>query len=340
MTWTEKRRARVSGGELAFVDAGDPEAPAVVLLSGGVTSSYLWRDLIPLLVAVDAGDRARPARVGRLRVVGRRGSPARRARRLDPSVARRARRRAVRGRGHGHGGGIAQLLALDGDVDALVLVDSIAFDAWPAPRMRELRERVDEVDPDAVVAWLEAALEGGTRQGRLREEDVDEYLRPFRGPDGLERFVRVARSFDGEGSKGLESRFGGARDPGARPVGRGRRVRRRSSSPSASATPCRGRPSRSSRVAGTSCWRTRPRPVAPLVFQWLRSMYLKVEHRHEERTRRRSTLGRRPPGEGGCTRDDSGCSSPASRRQGTTARTRGRRTSRRTSSSTSTSRSR
>src|SRR4029453_1211982 len=49
MTWTEKRRVAIPNGELALVDAGDPEAPPVVLLSGGFTSSYLWRGLIPLL---------------------------------------------------------------------------------------------------------------------------------------------------------------------------------------------------------------------------------------------------------------------------------------------------
>ena len=46
---TEKRRVRVPSGELAVVEAGDPEAPPVVLLSGGFTSSYLWRHLVPLL---------------------------------------------------------------------------------------------------------------------------------------------------------------------------------------------------------------------------------------------------------------------------------------------------
>ena len=38
MIATEKRRVRVPSGELAVVEAGDPEAPPVVLLSGGFTS--------------------------------------------------------------------------------------------------------------------------------------------------------------------------------------------------------------------------------------------------------------------------------------------------------------
>ncbi|MEX2204394.1 MAG: alpha/beta fold hydrolase [Actinomycetota bacterium] len=299
MTWTEKRRARVSGGELAYVDTGDPEAPPVVLLSGGVTSSYVWRHLIPLLspwmrvIAPDllgSGDSATSDGAD-LRLDAHTVS----IRALLESLG--VERYAVAG--HGHGGGIAQLLALDGDVDALVLVDSIAFEAWPAPRMRELRERVDEVDPDAVVAWLEAALEGGTRQGRLRKEDVDEYLRPFRGPDGLERFVRVARSFDGEGLEGLESRLGALEIPALVLWGEEDTFvdvelaeRLGDVLPWSSVALFPG--------CGHFLLEDAPERVGPILFQWLRTKYLKVEHRHEPDAGPIAvTLGRRPPGEGG-----------------------------------------
>ncbi len=299
MTWTEKRRARVSGRELAYVDTGDPEAPPVVLLSGGVTSSYVWRHVIPLLspwmrvIAPDllgSGD-SESSEGADLRLDAHAVS----IRALLESLG--VERYAVAG--HGHGGGIAQLLALDGDVDALVLVDSIAFEAWPAPRMRELRERVDEVDPDAVVAWLEAALEGGTRQGRLREEDVDEYLRPFRGPDGLERFVRVARSFDGEGLKGLESRLEELEIPALVLWGEEDTFidvelaeRLGDVLPWSSVAVFPG--------CGHFLLDDAPERVGPILFQWLRTKYLKVEHRHEPDAGPIAvTLGRRPPGEGG-----------------------------------------
>lgn len=299
MTWTEKRRARVSGGELAYVDTGDPEAPPVVLLSGGVTSSYVWRHLIPLLspwmrvIAPDllgSGD-SETSDGADLRLDAHTVS----IRALLESLG--VERYAVAG--HGHGGGIAQLLALDGAVDALVLVDSIAFEAWPAPRMRELRERVDEVDPDAVVAWLEAALEGGTRQGRLRKEDVDEYLRPFRGPDGLERFVRVARSFDGEGLKGLESRLEALEIPALVLWGEEDTFvhvelaeRLGDVLPWSSVALFPG--------CGHFLLEDAPERVGPILFQWLRTKYLKVEHRHEPDAGPIAvTLGRRPPGEGG-----------------------------------------
>ncbi len=299
MTWTEKRRARVSGGELAYVDTGDPEAPPVVLLSGGVTSAYVWRHLIPLLspwmrvIAPDllgSGD-SETSDGADLRLDAHTVS----IRALLESLG--VERYAVAG--HGHGGGIAQLLALDGDVDALVLVDSIAFEAWPAPRMRELRERVDEVDPDAVVAWLEAALEGGTRQGRLTRDDVDEYLRPFRGPDGLERFVRVARSFDGEGLKGLESRLEALEIPALVLWGEEDTFvdvelaeRLGDVLPWSSVALFPG--------CGHFLLEDAPERVGPILFQWLRTKYLKVEHRHEPDVGPIAvTLGRRPPGEGG-----------------------------------------
>jgi pimeloyl-ACP methyl ester carboxylesterase len=299
MTWTEKRRARVSGGELAYVDEGDPEAPAVVLLSGGVTSAYLWRNLIPLLapwmrvIAPDllgSGDSETSATAD-LRLAAH----ASHIRELLSGLG--VERYAVAG--HGHGGGVAQLLALGGDVDALILVDSIAFDAWPAPRMRGLRERLDDVDSETVVSWLEAALEGGTRQGRLSRGDIDEYLRPFRGPDGLERFVRVARSFDGEGLKGLESRLEALEIPALVLWGEEDTFvdvelaeRLGDVLPWSSVALFPG--------CGHFLLEDAPERVGPIVFQWLRTKYLKVEHRHEPDAGPVAvTLGRRPPGEGG-----------------------------------------
>ena len=43
------RYATVNGHRLFFREAGDPDAPAVVLLHGFPTSSYMFRDLIPAL---------------------------------------------------------------------------------------------------------------------------------------------------------------------------------------------------------------------------------------------------------------------------------------------------
>jgi 2-hydroxymuconate-semialdehyde hydrolase len=299
MTWIEKRSARVSGGELAFIDEGDPEAPAVVLLSGGFTSSYVWRNLIPLLapwmrvIAPDllgSGDSETSdgADLGL-------GAHATRIRELLEGLG--VERFALAG--HGHGGGVALLLALDAEVDALILLDSIAFDAWPAPGVQELRTHLDDVDADEVDAWLRAALERGTRNGRLVKEDVDEYLRPFRGPDGLARFVRVARSFDGEGLIGLEPRLEALEIPALVLWGEEDTFvdvelaeRLGDVLPWSSVALFPG--------CGHFLLEDAPERVGPIVFQWLRTKYLKVEHRHEPDAGPIAvTLGRRPPAEGG-----------------------------------------
>jgi pimeloyl-ACP methyl ester carboxylesterase len=299
MTWTEKRRARVPGGELAFVDAGDPETPAVVLLSGGFTSSYVWRNLIPLLapwmhvIAPDllsSGD-SETLDGADLRL----GAHAEGVRALLDGLG--VERFALAG--HGHGGGVAQLLALDADVDALILLDSIAFDAWPAPEVRELRTRLEDVDPDEVDVWLRAALENGTRKGRLSTVDLDEYLRPFRAPGGVERFIRVARSFDGEGLTGLEPRLETLEIPalvlwGEEDAFVGVELAERLGDvlPWSSVAVFPG--------CGHFLLEDAPERVGPIVFQWLRTKYLKVEHRHEPDAGPIAvTLGRRPPGEGG-----------------------------------------
>ena len=198
MTWIDKRRVRVPGGELAVVDAGDPEAPPVVLLSGGLTSSYVWRQLVPLLspwMRVVAPD---------MLGTGESESPAG----ADLGLAAHATNvRALLGElgverfalvGHGRGGGVAQLVAIEGDVAALALIDSVAFDAWPSKTILDMRERLGDADDSFVRSWFETLFERGMgHRERLSDADLEEFRRPFEGPEGLERFVRVASDLDG-----------------------------------------------------------------------------------------------------------------------------------------------
>jgi pimeloyl-ACP methyl ester carboxylesterase len=297
MTWIDKRRVRVSGGEFAVIDEGDPEAPPVVLLAGGMTSSYAWRPLIPMLSpfmrviapdllgsgdseATDGADLRLAAHVDHVRELLR-----------ALGVERCA---AV---GHGHGGGVAQLLALDGNVDALVLIDAIAFDAWPAPRMRELRTRLGELEADDVETWLSEMLDAGTRRATLTDGDVREYVRPFAGPGGLERFRRVAASFDGGGLTDLEPRLSALEIPVFILWGEEDTF---------------VAPNNAERLADVLPWSSlallpgcghflledAAETVAPLIFKWLQRQYMKVEHRHEpDAGPVVVTLGRRPPGE-------------------------------------------
>jgi pimeloyl-ACP methyl ester carboxylesterase len=53
MGFTDRKRMRVSDGtELAFVTAGDPSAPAILLLHGFPSSANTFRDVIPTLAEV------------------------------------------------------------------------------------------------------------------------------------------------------------------------------------------------------------------------------------------------------------------------------------------------
>lgn len=106
-------------GELTYLDEGEGEA--VLLLHGWPVGPSVFRRLVPLLAArfrvlvpslVAPSDiRAEAAAVGEL---------------LEALGIER-----VAIVGHSHGGGVAQLLALDGRAQALVLIDSVAFGVAP-----------------------------------------------------------------------------------------------------------------------------------------------------------------------------------------------------------------
>jgi 2-hydroxymuconate-semialdehyde hydrolase len=200
------KRLAVSAGDLAYADEG--EGPAVVLLHGFPTSSHLWRDLVPILAPRFRA--VAPDLLG----YGRSSKPE------DPSAltirAQAAHVRELLDRtgidefaviGHDIGGGVAQLLALEGGVGTMVLVDSISFDSWPIEAVRMLQA----ADPgDANEAFVRAvvslALDLGLANGdRLADADREVYLRPWiEAPAAL---IRAARGVDGIGLAGTEERL-------------------------------------------------------------------------------------------------------------------------------------
>lgn len=208
MSRGEIHRFRSSGGELAYTDTGDGEP--VLLLHGFPLSSLTWRSLAPALAS-------------RFRVIapdllgyGVSDRPA------DAPLDLRSQTRYVRellehldvGRvaivGHAHGGGVAQLLALGGaDVGAMVLLNSVAFDGWPAGSTRELRDvDPDRLRPEIVEAGMRAAfLTGVADAASITEEEIAAYLAPWVEDDGPAAFVRAARGLDGEGLVGHEEAF-------------------------------------------------------------------------------------------------------------------------------------
>jgi pimeloyl-ACP methyl ester carboxylesterase len=287
-------RVRLDAGEIAFVDAGDPEAPAVVLLSGGLTSSYVWRQLISMLspfmrvIAPDllgSGESESPEGAD----LGLRAHAATvRALLYSLGVERFALA------GHGRGGGVAQLVAVGGGAAALILIDSVAFDAWPSKTILDLRDRLDDVDEAFIRSWFETLFELGMgHRERLSDADLDEFRRPFEGPDGVERFVRVATDLDGEGLTGIEPHLAELEIPAFVLWGENDAFlpaelaeRLGDALPMASVALLPG--------CGHFLLEDAAETVVPLIFQWLRRMYLGISHGHEEGPVT-VQLGRRPP---------------------------------------------
>ncbi len=279
MTDLEKKRIGLPFGGMAFVEEGDPEEPAVVFLHGYPTSSYLWREFVPLfapwfhVIAPDlmgAGDSDKPADLP-LHIRAQAGY----VRELLEALGVGS----FAAVGHGAGGGIAQLCALRGWARAMVLLDSVAFDAWPTPLVREVQrsERPAEPSEGFLPHWLRSGM---GKAERLTADTVREYLRPYQDPEGAASLLRMVRALDGEGLVGLEPQLGaldipvlllwGEDDPYL-PVEVAERLHEALPTSSLALLPgC-------SHLLPEDA----PETVAPLMFEYLRSRYLGRPHTHE-----------------------------------------------------------
>jgi haloalkane dehalogenase len=202
-----KQRARTAGGELAYLDLG--EGPAVLLLHGFPQSSFVWRDLTGLLagrfrvIAPDllgAGDSEQAA-----------GTP------LEIRAQSAYVRELLEGLGvdrfgvvgAGHGGGIAQLLAVDGGVEALVLLNPIVGSFWPSTGIGETGHAPSEERAGgSVPAVIRAVFDRGPGPGaRSTDGLLAEYARPYEGVEGTAAFFRLAEAMDDARLTGLEDRL-------------------------------------------------------------------------------------------------------------------------------------
>jgi pimeloyl-ACP methyl ester carboxylesterase len=202
----ERRHLQTSGGEMAFVDVGD--GPPVLLLHGFPTSSYLWRREMWLL--------AQRMRVVAPDLIGygesEKGSGTDLSETAQTSyVQELLADLGVDGLavvGHDIGGAVAQMLALAEDgpnVDTLVLVDSVAFDAWPIEGVRMLQAATPEqITVEFVEAIVRLTFDLGVKhRDRLTDADLREYLRPWLGDP--ETLFRAARGITGEGLAGRDA---------------------------------------------------------------------------------------------------------------------------------------
>ena len=276
----EKRRARASGGEIAYVDAG--AGPALLLLHGFPTSSFLWREYVHLfepwfrVIVPDLlghGDSEKPADAP-LHIRAQAGYVRELLDRLG------IERFAVIG--HSTGGGIAQLLALDGGVDAMVLLNSIAFDEWPSAPVRDLQAlRPEQQRPEIVRAVMATSFDLGMgHRSRLTDAMLEEYRRPWEGEEGTRAFFRAAHASDGLGLADRGEELGrlecpvfimwGEDDPFL-PALVAERLQELIATSSLAFLP------------GCSHFvlEDATDTVGPMILEWLRSRYLGVSHHHD-----------------------------------------------------------
>jgi 2-hydroxymuconate-semialdehyde hydrolase len=269
-----------SGGRIAYTEVG--VGPPVVLLHTYPLWSLEWRHLVPLLAPrfrvivpdlLGAGESAKPA---------------------DQPLHIRAQSTYVRELldhlsierfavvGHGVGGGLAQLLALDGGgVDAMVLLDPASFDGWPSDAAREVQARSREIEPTAelVRAVLHSAFDVGmSRASRMSEELVDGYVRPYLEDPGS--FFRLIDAVDGVGLTGRETDLKGIAFPVLILWGEedpffaaswGDRLNEAIDSSTLGLLP----------GCGHYLPEEVPETLGPMIYEYLRAMYLRAGHGHD-----------------------------------------------------------
>ena len=288
------KRARVSGGELAFLDEG--EGPPVVLLHGFPLSSFMWREFMPVLssrfhvVAPDllgAGESDKPADAP-LDI----GAQAGYVRELLGTLGV-DRFAAI---GHGIGGGIAQLLAQEGSLDAMVLLDSVAFDGWPSPPTRDLQATTpDQRTPEIVRAVVRSEFDLGMGYpSRLTDDAFGTYARPWEGESGTDAFFRWVAAIDGAGLEAAEGWLADAgfpvlilwgEDDTFQPVALAERLNDAIPTSTLGLLP----------GCGHFITEDAPETIAPMIYEYLRARYLREPHGHASEGIVTIQLERRPP---------------------------------------------
>ena len=258
----------VGGVRLYYYAAGTRGAgEPLVLIHGFPTSGHLWGEVVPVLpsghrvVVLDLLGYGRSDRPGMQRL----DVDAHADRVLAMLDALRIREATVVG--HGLGGGVAQSLAVrfPARVSRLGLVNSVAFDTWPARGYQlwsRLHALVSVTPPSWIQSMLRTSLERGYANADQGAHSLEQYARVFATTDGRAAFVRHLRALDPAQTAALASQLSRIAVPTAIVWGRGIR-----SSPSRweSAYATRFPAPRSTwcRARDITCPRTRRRRSAP-----------------------------------------------------------------------------
>lgn len=212
--WNLGRRADVSGGEVAYEVFG--EGPAVVLVHGTPSRSYLWREVAPVLagrfsvyafdllgygdsrpsgddVSIGAQSRALAELLGRWDLEG-------------PAVA-----------GHDIGGAVALRAHLLEGVrfDRVALLDAVVLRPWITEASRHVKAHMEayRTMPAHIFEQVVAAHLRTTVHRPMGEDAFEAYTGQWRGDGGRQAYLRKVAQFDERLTAEFEPLLGSVRVP-------------------------------------------------------------------------------------------------------------------------------
>jgi pimeloyl-ACP methyl ester carboxylesterase len=208
-TWRLTDRVPVSGGEVATGVFG--EGPPVVMTHGTPASSYLWREVVPVLA------RRHTVHVWDLLGFGdSRIDPG-----VAPSIARQARTLAELVAhwaldapdlvGHDIGGGIVLRAHLVDKVPArrLALLDAAVLGPWNTPFTEHMQRHAEayRTMPPHVFADIIAPRMRTATHHEMSDTVADAYLAPWTGPEGQQRWVDQVTSVHFDDTRDVADRL-------------------------------------------------------------------------------------------------------------------------------------
>ena len=276
----ERRRVRLSGGEVAYADLG--EGPAVLLIHGFPTNANLWRReawllaqrmraIVPDLLGYGGSEKpsdadlSEPAQAGYMQ-----------------ELLEHLGIDEVAVVGHDIGGAVAQMLALDGSVGvrALILLDSACFDAWPIDGVKMLQDATpDQQTTEFMEEVVRLTFDLGVQHKERMELDaVEQYIAPWRADPAA--YFRATRAISGRGLAGRDEELAALDLPAMMIWGEddpfiGSELAERLGETIPGSTVAL--------LPGCAHFITEeaPQTVGPLIFEYLRARYLGDSHHHD-----------------------------------------------------------
>ncbi|TDC02464.1 alpha/beta hydrolase [Nonomuraea longispora] len=207
--WQLRHRVRVTGGEVAVDVFG--QGPPAILVHGTPASSFLWREVVPVLA------REHAVHVWDLLGYG----DSRLAQGAVPSIDRQARTLAELVRhwdlgapalvGHDIGGATVLRAHLVHGVPArrIALLDAAVLGSWLTPFTRHMRAHADvyRTMPEQVFADIIRPRLGTATHRPMSEAVAGAYLAPWDGAAGQRRWIDQVVAVGDDDTRDLEARL-------------------------------------------------------------------------------------------------------------------------------------